>query len=131
MNRTGDVYPYIDPTIEMVTDPDAFERVVSNLVVNALRYGRPPVVVRVRAKDAFRLEVEDRGVGVDPELVPQLFDRFTRGRHERSAGLAGAGLGLAIASSFANALGGDLRYEAVPSSGARFVLRLPLKGAAV
>jgi signal transduction histidine kinase len=124
--RAGDVELEIDPALEIVTDPDAFERVVSNLVVNALRYGRPPVTVRCRTRGAFRLEVEDKGGGVDPELVPQLFDRFTRGRHDRSAGLAGAGLGLAIASSFANALGGDLRYESAAPAGARFVLRLPL-----
>ena len=120
--QAADVEIEIDPALEIVTDPDVFERVVSNLLVNALRYGLPPVTVRADARGDFRLEVEDRGDGVDPELVPTLFDRFTRGDHERRAGLAGAGLGLAIASSFAGALGGDLRYEAA-QAGARFVLR--------
>ena len=58
--------------------------------------------LRGHASDSFRLEVEDRGRGVDPSLVPQLFERFTRGDHDRRAGLAGAGLGLAIAASFAS-----------------------------
>jgi signal transduction histidine kinase len=124
--QAADVEIEIDPALEIVTDPDVFERVVSNLLVNALRYGLPPVTVRADARDDFRLEVEDRGHGVDPELVPTLFDRFTRGDHERRAGLAGAGLGLAIASSFAGALGGALRYEAA-QAGARFVLELPLR----
>jgi signal transduction histidine kinase len=124
--QAADVEIEIDPALEIVSDPDVFERVISNLLVNALRYGLPPVTVRGHAHGSFLLEVEDRGGGVDPELVPTLFDRFTRGDHERRAGLAGAGLGLAIASSFAGALGGELHYEAAPA-GARFVLRLPLR----
>ena len=57
-----------------------------NLVANALRYGEPPVIVRAEQRDRhFRLAVEDRGPGVPPEFVPDLFERFTRSTsaHER------------------------------------------------
>jgi signal transduction histidine kinase len=96
------------------------------LIVNALRYGSPPVVVRGALGRGFRLVIEDSGNGVDPELVPRLFDRFTRGDQHRRSGVSGAGLGLAIASSFASALGGELAYETGRRSGARFVFRLPV-----
>ena len=63
-DRLGDVQVEIDPAVELVSDPDAFERVVGNLIGNALKYGAPPVVVRGRARDGmFRLAVEDRGTG--------------------------------------------------------------------
>jgi signal transduction histidine kinase len=68
--------------------------------------------------------VEDHGDGVPPEFVPDLFERFTRGRgRERSSG---TGLGLAIARSYAQAHRGDLRYEPAEPSGSRFLLVLPV-----
>jgi signal transduction histidine kinase len=117
-DRLGDVAVEIDGSLELETDPDGLERVLSNLVVNALRYGSPPV--RVLAEGP-RIVVEDRGAGVDRELVPHLFERFTRGSSDRG----GAGLGLAIASSYAQALGGRLAYEPAEPHGARFALVLP------
>ena len=116
--RRGDVVVEVDPELELETDPDALERVLSNLIVNALRYGKPQVRVRVEGP---RIVVEDCGKGVDPSLVPRLFDRFTRGRRDSG----GSGLGLAIARSYAEALGGSLVYEQAKPHGARFALVLP------
>ena len=70
----------IDPALETVADPEAFDRIVSNLLTNALRYGKPPVSVDARQTDRhFRLAVEDRGEGVAGDFVPYLFERFARG----------------------------------------------------
>jgi two-component system sensor histidine kinase MtrB len=69
--------------------------------------------------------VEDRGEGVPPEFVPQLFERFTRGGQARAREI-GTGLGLAIARSFARAHHGELTYEAAHPTGARFELLLPV-----
>src|SRR5439155_16897540 len=91
----------IDPGEEIVSDPVAFERVVGNLIGNALKYGEPPVLVRARnARGPFRLSVEDRGPGVPPDFVPQLFERFTRAEQ---AGRGGARLRLAVSRGFAQA----------------------------
>ena len=116
----------VDPALEVCTDPEGFERIVSNLVINALRYGEPPVHVSCASNQRFRLVVEDRGNGVEPDFVPRLFERFTRSDMSRSNPVAGAGLGLSIANSFAEALGGSLSYEEADPRGARFVLELPL-----
>jgi signal transduction histidine kinase len=70
--------------------------------------------------------VEDCGGGVPPEFVPQLFERFTRSK-KAPLGTGGAGLGLAIAQSYAQAHGGDLLYEEAEPHGARFKLVLPAK----
>ena len=106
-----DVHIEVDPGIELVTDPIAFERVAANLILNALRYGEPPVEVRGENGKAFRLVVEDHGEGVPAEFVPHLFERFSRSDDTRRAGTPGAGLGLSIACAYAEALGGHLAYE--------------------
>jgi signal transduction histidine kinase len=99
--------------------------------VNAFRYGDPPVTVRAEQRDRhFRLTVEDRGPGVAPEFVPDLFERFTRSGEGRARGI-GTGLGLAIARSYANAHRGDLIYEHAEPHGARFQLVLPREPAPV
>ena len=104
-----------------IVDRNVLDRVVTNLVTNAFRYGVPPVKVYAERTDRhFRLTVEDVGLGVSPEFVPDLFERFTR------AGAAGTGLGLAIARSYARAHGGDLVYEDAEPHGARFRLVLPM-----
>jgi signal transduction histidine kinase len=108
-------------------DRSALDRIVTNLVTNALRYGKPPVHVRAERTDRhFRLSVEDSGAGVAPEFIPDLFERFTRSEGSRASAV-GTGLGLAIARSYARAHGGDLVYEDAIPHGARFNLVLPMK----
>jgi signal transduction histidine kinase len=106
--------------LEAVADPLVVERVVTNLLANALSYGEPPVVVRAHQRDRhLRIAVEDAGPGVADELVPRLFERFERGGSGE-----GSGLGLAIARAYARAHGGDLIYDP-DRRGARFELVLP------
>ena len=125
--RRNDVVLEVDEALEIQIDPAALDRIVSNLVTNALRYGQPPVVVRAeRADRHFRLAVEDSGPGVPDEFVPSLFERFTRSRTGRDR-VTGTGLGLAIARSYAAAHGGDLIYEPADPTGARFRLVIPLQ----
>jgi signal transduction histidine kinase len=108
--------------LEAVVDPIAFDRIVSNLLVNALRYGEPPIRVRAELKNSeLSLSVEDRGRGVPPEFVPSLFEPFVRGT---TPSVKGAGLGLSIAQSYARAHGGHISYEQVKPQGARFNLIL-------
>jgi signal transduction histidine kinase len=110
----------VDPSLAVIADPLVLDRVVSNLVGNACRYGKTPVTVRAVQTDTYiRVSVEDKGEGIPAELVPRLFDRF-----ERGTGGQGSGLGLAIAKAYARAHGGDVVYEP-RASGARFELMIP------
>jgi signal transduction histidine kinase len=118
--REQDVQIDVADDLEVRADRLALERIMDNLVGNALRYGAPPVVVTAHPMDTYlRVSVEDEGKGVPPELVPRLFDRFERG----SVG-HGSGLGLSIAQAYARAHGGDLIYDR-SKKGARFELILP------
>ena len=128
-DRLDDVQVAVEPRLEIYTDPHAFERVVANLLTNAFRYGEPPVEVGALPNKRVRFVITDHGPGVPDEFVPLLFERFSQadGSPRRRQG---AGLGLAIAKSFAHALGGDLRYEAAVPTGARFCFELPRELAA-
>jgi signal transduction histidine kinase len=109
----------IPDDLAAVIDPLVLERVISNLVANAVRYGAPPIRIVAHQRDRhLRVAVEDAGPGVPKELEGRIFDRFARGNE------AGHGLGLAIARAYAQAHGGDLVYDPRPS-GARFELLIP------
>jgi signal transduction histidine kinase len=110
----------IPDDLAAVVDPLVLERVISNLVANAVRYGAPPIRIAAQQRDRhLRIAVEDAGPGVPKDLEGRIFDRFARG-----GGETGHGLGLAIARAYAQAHGGDLVYDPRPG-GARFELLIP------
>jgi signal transduction histidine kinase len=110
----------IPEDLAAVVDPLVLERVVSNLVANAVRYGAPPIRIVAQQRDRhLRVAVEDSGPGIPKELEGKIFERFARG-----GGGTGHGLGLAIARAYAQAHGGDLVHDPRPS-GARFELLIP------
>jgi signal transduction histidine kinase len=122
-----DIVIDVPSDLEVNADRLALERIFGNLVMNAVRYGEPPVVVSAQPLDTYlKVSVEDRGTGVPPEIVPRLFERFERG----SVG-QGSGLGLSIAQAYARAHGGDLIYSPAAEGGARFDLILPRLKAAL
>jgi signal transduction histidine kinase len=116
----SDVRLEIPADLAAVADKTVIERVVTNLLVNAARYGTAPIVLAAeRHEQQLRISVEDSGAGVPAELLPRLFERFVRGD-----GAPGSGLGLAIARAYARAHGGDLVYER-RGRGACFELVIP------
>jgi PAS domain S-box-containing protein len=103
------------------------EQVVSNLLTNALKYGRgKPVELEVRAEQGMAvLHVRDFGIGISPENQRRIFERFERAVSGRNYG--GFGLGLWIARQIVDASGGTLSVESVPGMGSTFTLKRPLK----
>jgi two-component system sensor histidine kinase MtrB len=116
--------PGDDPVV-VESDRPRLERVVANLVGNAVEHGRRGVTVRVgREATAALVEVTDVGPGIPPEHLPHLFERFYKADPSRSG--PGSGLGLAIALENARLLGGDIEVWSEPGRGSRFTLRLPV-----
>lgn len=117
------------------TDRRRLERILVNLIDNALRHGAPPVVIAVSAADSaeaaghtigpvIKIAVRDHGAGIPEEHLPHIFERFYKVDPSRSAS-RGSGLGLAIARENARLLGGDLTAANMPQGGACFTLLLP------
>jgi signal transduction histidine kinase len=111
--------------VVLTTDPRRLERIVANLVGNALEHAGRDVSVRVGVDGigAF-VEVTDTGPGIPPDRLPHLFDRFYKADSSRAG--PGSGLGLAIALENARLLGGDLDVWSEVGRGTRFTLRLPV-----
>ena len=113
---------------EVFADCDAtlVAEAVSNLVGNAIRHSGSPKVEVACAATAHGAEiaVEDHGVGIPPEHIERVFERFYRVDPARAAESGGAGLGLAIVRRIARLHGGDVRLEPVSPHGCRFVLTL-------
>ena len=107
------------------TDARRVERVLANLIDNALIHGGPDVEVRVgKNGTAAFVEVRDRGPGIPPGHLPHVFERFYKGDPARSG--TGSGLGLAIARENARLLGGEIVVQSDVGAGSRFTLTLPV-----
>ena len=123
--RASEVAIEAAPDLEVPLDRLSLERVVANLLTNALHYGEPPVRIEAERRDRhLRIVVEDAGEGVPPEFVASLFDRFSRAQQSKDK--LGTGLGLAIAQSFARAHGGEILYQDATPHGARFEFVVPV-----
>jgi signal transduction histidine kinase len=110
--------------VPVATDRSRVDRIVANLIGNALEHGGDGVVVQVgRDEEGAFVEVADAGPGIAPEHLAHVFDRFYRVDGARSG--PGSGLGLAIARENARLLGGDLEVRSEPGAGSRFTFRLP------
>ncbi len=113
------------PILEI--DPVRIREVLTNLVANALRHtpagGSVTVAGGLEGGRWVRLEVRDTGRGIEPALLPHVFDRFVKGADSR-----GSGLGLAIARQLVVAHGGEIVAESVPGAGTTIRVRLPLTG---
>jgi two-component system sensor histidine kinase MtrB len=115
--------------VEVELDPKRIERLLGNLLGNAIEHGEGrPIDVHVAANEsAVAISVTDYGVGMTVEQTRQVFERFWRGDQSRSRTLGGTGLGLAIAKEDAAIHNGWLEVWSRQGQGACFRLTLPLK----
>ena len=115
--------------VRVECDPRRVERIVRNLIVNAIEHGRErPVTITIGSdEECAALSVRDHGVGLRPGETALVFNRFWRADPARSRSIGGTGLGLAIALEDARLHGGWLQAWGEPGEGSNFVLTLPLR----
>jgi PAS domain S-box-containing protein len=109
-------------------DPTRLRQVVSNLVSNAIKFtesGRIDVVA-ARMGDEVRFSVADTGLGMSPDVVETMFEKFAQADVSTTRRFGGTGLGLAICRELTELMGGRIAAESVPGEGSRFTFVLPL-----
>jgi two-component system phosphate regulon sensor histidine kinase PhoR len=109
-------------------DAFLFEQLLVNLIDNALKYTEAGSITVTCAPDGVRgvrIEVRDTGIGIPPESLPRIFERFYVVDKSRSRKLGGTGLGLAIVKHIAQSHGGSVEVESEPGRGTRFTVRIP------
>lgn len=107
-------------------NPQMLQRLLANLVDNAIKYTDPGGSVRVsvdRIESNVRMEVQDTGPGIPPEDHKRIFQRFYRGDQSRTLG--GAGLGLSLAQAIVRAHGGEISLQSQPGQGSTFAVLIP------
>jgi two-component system heavy metal sensor histidine kinase CusS len=117
-----------------VLDRALMQRAIGNLVSNALAHtpvGGAVVLGTCASSSAIAIVVSDTGVGIPPEALPRVFDRFFRVDSSRSQGSGGTGLGLAIVQSIAALHGGKAEIASQPGHGTRVTLHIPISSATV
>lgn len=121
------------PETELVfkTDADKFQRIVSNLISNAIKYNNPGGFVKVSLKyeqAALYLEIEDNGLGIKKELFQKVFEPFGISsimRKGSSPGYRSTGLGLAVTKGLVELLKGTIEFESEPGQGTKFTCIFP------
>jgi Signal transduction histidine kinase len=117
----------------VLVDPDKFQQVLLNLLANACRYTPPGGTVTVTAEKAAHemlFLVRDTGIGIPPDDLPHIFERFYRVDKSRSSAGGGAGIGLAVVRGVIEQSGGSIQVESVLGEGTTMRFTLPLAGAA-
>ncbi len=128
--RKGDLELTLEApdAVPAVGERDELERLLLNLIENAIKYNRPGGRVRVRldARDSeLIIEVRDSGIGIPEEALERVFERFYRVDKGRSRDQGGTGLGLAIIKHVAQSHGGSIEVESKLGHGSTFIVRLP------
>lgn len=122
-------YEQPDETLQVMANTEHMERILVNLLDNAIKYSDPNGAIKVwteRKGDTVWTHVKDEGQGIAPEEVGRVFERFYRTRSALSGRARGSGLGLAIVKHIVQQLGGEIRLSSNPGQGSNFYFSLRL-----
>jgi signal transduction histidine kinase len=123
LNAAASIPPIVADSIRM-------SQVVTNLLTNAIKYSPDGTAITVRiSTDAnnILLAVHDQGIGIAPEHIGQLFQRFQRVHDKQTKNIEGTGLGLYISRSIVEQHSGHISVESLPGQGSTFTVYLPVK----
>jgi signal transduction histidine kinase len=113
----------------ILADPKDMEEILNNLLSNAINYSPDGGEVTVTAKglgEFMEIRVSDTGVGMAPEQLPRIFEKFYRIKHPRTRQVSGTGLGLSLVKGIVETHHGTVDVDSVPDKGTTFTIRLPM-----
>jgi two-component system, OmpR family, heavy metal sensor histidine kinase CusS len=114
----------------MATDPDKLREVLTNLLHNAVEYNKPNGKIDVtveRQNGTLKVDVRDTGIGIAPNALAHVFERFYRADESRHADGLHAGVGLSIVKGYVELMGGTINVESKEGEGTTFSVQLPLR----
>jgi len=116
-----------DEKVSITANPILIDRLIRNIILNAIQYNKPKgkVFITLEKLDAIVLMVQDTGIGISPDDLPHIFDRFYRGDPSRSRATGGSGLGLAIVKHIITRYGGEVKVESKLNNGSCFTVLIP------
>jgi signal transduction histidine kinase/DNA-binding response OmpR family regulator len=116
---------------ERVIDAGKWERILSNLLANAIKFtperGMVSVALLADTQDRVRLTVEDTGIGIPADTLPHIFDRFYQADNSQTRKYEGTGIGLALVKELTDLLGGTIDFSSEVGRGTRVTLVLPVR----
>lgn len=121
------LHAFVEPGLQVVAAPHRLYQLIKNLMENAVKYNRDGGAVNLSAateRGVAVIRVHDTGIGIPPEHLDRIFERFYRVDKGRSRELGGTGLGLSIVKHIVNLYGGDVRVDSEPGVGTTFTVRL-------
>ncbi|MFP3868392.1 MAG: ATP-binding protein [Desulfobacteraceae bacterium] len=128
-NQNIELHLDLAPDLPFIqADRRSMEEIFMNLLCNAINYSPDGGEVRISAishGDYLEVQVSDTGIGIEPEEIPKIFDKFYRAKHPRTRQVIGTGLGLAIVQNLVEAHRGSVRVESQPGVGTTFKVLLP------
>jgi signal transduction histidine kinase len=113
-------------------DRDKFDKILLNLVINAIKFtpSGGTIEAKLHVSDKkLRLRVEDTGVGIPPEVLPRIFERFWQVDTSSTRKFQGAGIGLALVRGLTEAMDGTVKVESQINQGTTFIIELPVEAA--
>lgn len=119
-------FEFLICNVVILTDPFLLERVLRNLLSNALKFAATKVSICCRVEQDFvQIEVSDDGTGINSEDMTLIFNEFYRGHNAKTAQTDGAGLGLSIVQKICHLLGAKIEVFSAPGKGSRFCVQIP------
>ena len=115
--------------VPIQADPKGIEEIFNNLITNAINYSPESGEVTITARtlgEYMEIRVADRGVGIHPEELPKIFDKFYRVKHPKTRKVMGTGLGLSIVKGIVEAHHGTIDVDSLPDQGTIFRILLPV-----
>ena len=124
----------VEPNLpQILGDLPALSKCLQNLITNALKYGSEQRWIGIQARltehglsgKEIQISVSDRGIGIDSQELPHIFEPFYRSPSVTAAQIHGTGLGLPLAKSIVEAMKGQLSVKSAPGRGSTFTIHLP------